>query len=205
MNSLYKENRMKNYVTINMKAMLANGLSPEEWILLTNIQFLSKNTQYIPLISQTKLRRSLGFSRSTYNRRIKDLIAKGFLVKYNNSYAVTTSWVNISKQSYDEDTNRYLDEKMISNYLLFWNEFARLNNLIPIKKMTFRRINLLNNRMNESGDFIADMTKIMEKTTRSHYLLGLSQSRFKITLDHILQNADDFNQKIMEGYYDDRN
>lgn len=184
--------------------MLANGLSSDEWILLSNIEFLSKNSKYIPLVSQTQLRKSLGFSRSTYNRRIKQLVSKGFLVEYNDSYAVTTSWIDISKRTYDDTKNTYLDEEIINNYMLFWNEFAKLNSLAPVKRMTERRKNLLSNRMDKSEDFIADTAKVMEKVTKSHYLLGLSNRPFKITLDHILQNGNDFNQKIMEGYYDDR-
>lgn len=89
--------KMKRYLSVDMLLMRTNNLSLEKWVLLENIDFLSKNEYHACFASKKTMAYYLGVSDRKIFRLVNELVEEGFVVKNNLFHLkVTQKWVEIS-------------------------------------------------------------------------------------------------------------
>jgi hypothetical protein len=121
------------------------------------------------------------------------------LVYGNDKIVKPIPYINTYNESKDINTLFIVPHKYIYDFQYFrnkWNEFAKLNNLDEILKLSDKRKAGIKSRLKEK-DF--DFDKILDNISKSNFLLGKVKN-WKVTFDWIFTHKDNY-IKILENNY----
>lgn len=159
---------MKRYVSVDLLAMKKYNLTLEKWVLLENIDFVSKNQYQACTQSKKKLGEHIGVSERQIFNMITSLEESGFIQKNTLGHVFTTQkWAEIS-YCIGYEKNADTMQNLQGDYAEFAEEGMQ-NLQSPSMKKEYKReeIDIKKNKQKKDSDSTLNIVK----TTIDHSLI----------------------------------
>jgi len=134
--------------------------------------------------------------RMVKDQRIREIRKKAGSKGGKNSFASRFAQAKTQANSEDESETENVNETEFQNVVKKWNEFAELNNLPEVIKITDKRRSSITARLKEK-DF--NLEHIFQRILGSDFLLGKTNG-FRASFDFVFEGKNNY-IKILEGGY----